>query len=66
MKLAKKVIQELTALVGGKSHPTEFKQRWDICKYCEFMDYSNRCKKCGCFMNIKARLKKAKCPVGKW
>ena len=44
-----------------------YKQRIHICQKCEFWDSDlNRCKKCGCFLLIKAALKITKCPLQKW
>jgi len=40
--------------------------RFDICKDCPFLKDSNKCRKCGCFMNIKVKVKGATCPIGKW
>lgn len=41
--------------------------RLAICKECPFLIQSTVvCKKCGCFMNMKTKLEKAVCPVGKW
>lgn len=41
--------------------------RMDICKACEhFRERSQRCMKCGCFMQLKSTLLMAKCPIGKW
>lgn len=41
--------------------------RLDICNGCEkFIHESNRCKECGCFMNLKTKLAEAKCPLNKW
>jgi len=43
------------------------KQRFDICKSCpELIKLTTQCKKCGCFMNVKTKLEKATCPIGKW
>ena len=42
------------------------KHRWDLCKGCEFLTESNRCTKCGCFMNVKHKITMARCPIGKW
>jgi hypothetical protein len=42
------------------------KQRLDICKKCEYLKKLDRCSKCGCVMSLKTKLKKAKCPIGKW
>ena len=41
--------------------------RFDECKKCEFLfQKTNTCKKCGCFMVAKTKLKNATCPIGKW
>jgi hypothetical protein len=41
--------------------------RLEICKLCpELISLTNQCKKCGCFMNLKTKLEKATCPLGKW
>ena len=40
-------------------------KRLDICKSCEH--YTGRfCKKCGCLMSIKVRIKSTSCPIGLW
>ncbi len=42
-------------------------QRLEICKVCPaFKKNTQRCKHCGCFMQLKATLTEAKCPIGKW
>lgn len=44
-----------------------FETRMAICRACpELWKHTEQCKKCGCFMNAKARLENAKCPIGKW
>lgn len=41
--------------------------RMQICNSCQFFIQStSQCKKCGCFMTAKTRLKQSQCPVGKW
>lgn len=41
--------------------------RFEICKRCpEFVDLTTQCKKCGCVMKLKTKLKMAECPLGKW
>ena len=41
----------------------EAKRRLQICKNCEkFLPTFRRCGECGCFMDIKTLLSKAKCP----
>lgn len=45
----------------------EMEKRFSICLGCEFLIAEHsRCLKCGCFMNMKTRLKVSKCPVNKW
>lgn len=54
----------------SKSHFAEHgvsTERMNICKQCEHLiRVTTTCKKCGCFMAVKSRLKEAKCPIGKW
>lgn len=41
--------------------------RLEICNQCPaFRKYTQRCSKCGCFMQLKSTLMKAKCPIGRW
>jgi len=43
------------------------KERLSICKACpELIKLTTQCKKCGCFMAAKTKLKQAVCPIGKW
>jgi hypothetical protein len=42
-------------------------QRFSICKSCpELINLTKQCKKCGCFMTVKSKMKIATCPLGKW
>lgn len=44
-----------------------FDKRIETCLKCpELIKITNQCKKCGCFMNAKAKLEKAVCPLKKW
>ena len=41
--------------------------RLRICEQCDFyIKLTQQCKKCGCFMKIKTKLKNATCPLQKW
>lgn len=41
--------------------------RFEICLGCEHLiQLTKTCKKCGCFMQAKTKLKEASCPIGKW
>lgn len=48
----------------------EKEKRLAICKGCPhyLVDITGqpRCNECKCFMNLKAALNKAKCPIGRW
>lgn len=59
-------------VVSGILHDREFissdqlkEERLAICKACPYYK-DNRCEACGCLMNLKAALVKAKCPKGFW
>ena len=41
-------------------------ERMKICGGCEFFTKHRRCKKCGCFMDLKVKLGASECPEGKW
>lgn len=43
------------------------KKRLDVCSACpELTKVTSQCKKCGCFMKTKAKIKHAACPLSKW
>lgn len=42
-------------------------QRIEICNRCEQLFHLTRnCKRCGCFVDAKVKLKSASCPLNKW
>lgn len=42
-------------------------QRLSICMECpRLIKATKQCKECGCFMDVKAKLFDADCPLGKW
>ena len=41
-------------------------ERWDSCNSCDFLTRRLTCKKCRCFMRLKTRIAKMKCPIGRW
>lgn len=46
---------------------SESNKRMEICLGCDHLiKLTNQCKECGCFMNLKTKLKDAICPIGKW
>ena len=41
--------------------------RYKICLECpELIKATKQCRRCGCFMAAKTKLKDAECPIGKW
>ena len=55
------------SVIGGGSVKRDCEEkRWAHCKGCTFLTKNNRCTKCGCFMKVKVKFKKAKCPIGIW
>lgn len=49
------------------TQPNTFKERYEICKSCEqFKSTTKQCKKCYCFMPLKAQFAFFNCPEGKW
>lgn len=46
---------------------SESDKRMNICLGCEHLiKLTRQCEECGCFMNLKTKLKDARCPVEKW
>jgi hypothetical protein len=43
----------------------ELRKRLNTCAACE-QHTGMRCRVCGCFTNVKARMAHEKCPAGKW
>ena len=45
----------------------EAANRYDICLNCpSLIQLTKQCKKCGCFMFMKTKMKDSTCPIGKW
>lgn len=50
-----------------RSNKDLIESRLEICNSCEWFNKAlQRCRKCGCFMQLKATLQQADCPMGKW
>lgn len=49
------------------SDKKEQEMRYQICKSCEeYIESTDQCNVCMCFMSLKTRLKNSSCPKGKW
>ena len=43
-----------------------YNQRMEICRGCDRFENNRFCKECGCFMDLKAKIEVAECPLDKW
>ncbi len=60
--VAKKAEEQIEYMTSDESE-----KRIEICRSCEHLIPSiMQCKKCGCLMKFKTRIKTARCPVDKW
>lgn len=42
-------------------------ERLNICAGCEFFNsYLKTCRKCGCYLPVKVKIKFVSCPLNKW
>jgi len=68
--LSETVSNSLTDLSKGKPVFTDdalSSSRMVICKSCDdFNQQTSQCRRCGCFMSVKTKLKHSSCPIGKW
>ena len=68
------ISEEKTEVQDDTPKPSEFwatpdqkLERFNICQACDRWKASTRqCKECGCFMDIKTKIKGTECPLGKW
>ena len=69
VNLARAAADEAKAIFSGAlAVPQEsIASRMETCRACEhFIRDQNRCALCGCFAELKARMRSQHCPVGKW
>ena len=58
----------LNPLVGdgcGIVDDATYQRRLEVCRKCDRLS-GNRCAACGCFINVKARGRIFRCPLGRW
>ena len=54
-------------LLGELVSKSKYNERMNICKMCnKFKTLTKQCGDCFCFLPIKAKVKIATCPQGKW
>lgn len=51
---------------NGRASKKVYNERYDECNKCDRLTFGKRCLECGCYMQIKAKIKSVKCPLGKW
>jgi hypothetical protein len=50
-----------------RSNRELIESRLEICNQCEWFNKRlQKCRKCGCFMQLKTTLQQAKCPIERW
>jgi hypothetical protein len=68
--LSETVADSIGQIAKGKNvfvESTVQSSRMAICHSCpDFNATTTQCKRCGCFMSAKTRLKVASCPIAKW
>lgn len=70
MNLAKSVATVVKDAAQGKAvtvSEEELQRRYSICEKCDLFDADKkRCRKCGCWMDMKSKLASMECEIGKW
>ena len=67
-----RIVRFLKAIVkyirfGQRTSIDEYIHRLTVCKDCEYFDNEKwSCKKCGCYLDNKAKMNTENCPNGKW
>ena len=60
------VYRYISGLSKEEKSPDElFQSRLELCRTCERLS-SATCQACGCFVEVRAAVKKQKCPYHKW
>jgi hypothetical protein len=65
----KAIVDETKSVLNSDKplNKEEILQRINMCESCIFFNaISKRCFKCGCFINLKAKMRSQHCPIGKW
>jgi hypothetical protein len=61
------ILDKLKSLAPALASTETLEKRLGICDTCEhYIKKTTTCKKCGCFMSIKAKIVHLNCPIGKW
>jgi hypothetical protein len=67
LESAKDIIKEAVDTGEVRADNEVINNRNSICEMCEeFINYSRKCRVCGCYMDLKLAFKATKCPINKW
>lgn len=67
MNIADKLKERVIKAAGIILAETEIaEERINTCNTCEHLSSLRACKKCGCFVDAKTKLKFTSCPIDKW
>ena len=67
-----RIVRFLKAIIkyirfGNRTQIDEYIHRLTMCKNCGYFDNEKwSCKKCGCYLDKKAKMNTENCPNGKW
>ena len=51
--------------IDVKTPEAHYEERLEVCKECDFL-FEGMCRKCGCYVEMRAAVTKNTCPVKKW
>lgn len=69
LEMAKNVAQSVAIAIANPEfrHPEKIIECAKICQSCPlFIEESNRCGSCGCYLGIKIKFAEFECPENKW
>ena len=65
-QLLEAINQRIAAMPAAqKAPPGEYARRLELCRGCDEL-LSGTCRKCGCYVELRAAVKKSRCPYRHW
>lgn len=66
-QMARSLAREMARFArSGFKTARDYQKRLAVCEACAEFIAGRRCRICGCFMDVKARMATTDCPLGKW
>lgn len=60
-------VNQVKAMKGIKlAKDSVYKNRLDVCKTCQKLEYGSTCMSCGCLVEVRALTADGRCPLKKW